>query len=1195
MFDELLNPPPSVVNQTPEAIAPIAEAIPSGYGDSTGSPSSTTVENDAPSTSNSPTPTEIQSSVIPQDVRDDNLDMEVAHIWNDPLFGVPILEVTSAQSTTSASPQAIEQTNHPMSHHNSKWTKDHSLNNIIGQLFRPTYKEALTQSCWIEAMQEELNEFERLEVWELVPRPDQVMVITLKLKAIRIFLAYAVHKNMVVYQMDVRTAFLNGNLREDVYVSQPDGFVDPDNPNHVYKLKKALYGLKQALRAWYDMLSSFLLSQDFSKGSVDPTLFIEKNGNDLLLDYRFLKIPKASLSINLNMLLKHLRNMVLNLATQWILRWWRNPNWMRIKRERPLIHHIIVARPTEKHVYAVKRIFRYLRGTVYRGLWYLKDSSVALAAFADADHAGYQDTHWSTSGSVHFLGKRLISWSSKRQKSAAISSTKAEYIALSGCCTQILWIKRTMATTIEQQVTLDEALVPSAQRLRIGRSNFRLPSDIQSKESTLQVVYDVTRRSPFFKAFLVTADVPEIYMQEFWATAKVHQDSIRFKMDTRKHIVDLEAFREMLHISPRVPGQSFAELLFEEEILEFLRDDILFSTIKVVSRHQNTQQYGAILPIELTSEDIRNTKAYKEYYACATGEAAPQPKASARRKRGSFASSTTPPTPIATPTPITTIVAAPRLTAATKGKQPARVTSPTNPSDVERTEAEQLKIVLRRSRQETHISQQGGFSTDEGTGKDRDDDEGKKNDESNDGQDDDNDDGNDDEEEIAKIDEPKDTESGGDDEETESDRESAEEETTEKEEESFDPIPRTPEESKDDGNGEEDQGLRISEEERMHEKKEADELYRDVDINQGKGLQVSQDIKDSHVTLTLVHSDGQQESSSTSSFVTSLLNPIIDLGMESIFTTGSSFVTPIPLPKSTMTPSIMTTTTTASQPPIPPTPIPSDVLQTLPNFASVFRFEDKVKSLEVNFSKFMRTNQSTEATDQLQDSLQRENDEFLRTIDDNMKKIIKEQVKSQVKAQVTRILPRIEESVNAQLEAEMEGNKSIQRSDEQRNLYKALVEAYDADKTILDSYGESAILKRRRRFTTGTQSRQLSASESAFAEEPVQTTCQMEEPSHLNKTLPAVQENAQSWISALAKQTDACSPFNELLDTPIDFSNFIMNRLGVDTLTPELLAGPTYELMRGSCNSLTELEYHLEQVYKATTDQLDWVHPEGQQ
>ncbi|GJS78005.1 retrovirus-related pol polyprotein from transposon TNT 1-94 [Tanacetum coccineum] len=104
-----------------------------------------------------------------------------------------------------------------------------------------------------------------------------------RLEAIRIFLAFAAYINMVVYQIDVKTAFLNGNLREEVYVSQPEGFVDTDYPNQVYKLKKALYGLKQAPRAWYDMLSLFLLSQDFSKGSVDPTLFIHRQGKELLL------------------------------------------------------------------------------------------------------------------------------------------------------------------------------------------------------------------------------------------------------------------------------------------------------------------------------------------------------------------------------------------------------------------------------------------------------------------------------------------------------------------------------------------------------------------------------------------------------------------------------------------------------------------------------------------------------------------------------------------------------------------------------------------------------------------------------------------------------------------------------------------------------------------------------------------------
>nr|GFB91817.1 retrovirus-related Pol polyprotein from transposon TNT 1-94 [Tanacetum cinerariifolium] len=273
MFDELLNPSPSVVNQAPEVIAPIAEVIPPVHTDSTGSPSSTIVDQDTPSPSKTHTTTKTQSLVIPQDVGDETLDMEVAHMGNDLLFGVPIPEVTSAQSSSTFPP-------------------GYNFMSKPSFVEHKTYKETLTQSCWIEAMQEELNEFERLEVWELVPRPDQVMVITLKwickvkldelgggilknkarlvargyrqevgidfeesfapvarLEAIRIFLAYAAHKNMVVYQMDVKTAFLNGNLWEEVYVSQSDGFLDLDNPNHVYKLKKALYGLKQAPRA----------------------------------------------------------------------------------------------------------------------------------------------------------------------------------------------------------------------------------------------------------------------------------------------------------------------------------------------------------------------------------------------------------------------------------------------------------------------------------------------------------------------------------------------------------------------------------------------------------------------------------------------------------------------------------------------------------------------------------------------------------------------------------------------------------------------------------------------------------------------------------------------------------------------------------------------------------------------------------
>ncbi|GKF72942.1 hypothetical protein Tco_0219274 [Tanacetum coccineum] len=99
------------------------------------------------------------------------------------------------------------------------------------------------------------------------------------------------------------------------------------------------------------------------------------------------------------------------------------------------------AKPTKKILYAVKRIFRYLKGTIHMGLWYLKDTGMSLTVYSDADYAGCQDTRRSTSGSAQFLGDKLVSWSSKKQKYTAISSTESEYIALSGCCAQILWMR----------------------------------------------------------------------------------------------------------------------------------------------------------------------------------------------------------------------------------------------------------------------------------------------------------------------------------------------------------------------------------------------------------------------------------------------------------------------------------------------------------------------------------------------------------------------------------------------------------------------------------------------------------------------------------------------------------------------------------------------------------------------------------
>nr|GEV53241.1 hypothetical protein [Tanacetum cinerariifolium] len=414
-----------------------------------------------------------------------------------------------------------------------------------------------------------------------------------------------------------------------------------------------------------------------------------------------------------------------------------------------------------------------------------------------------------------------------------------------------------------------------------------------------------------------------------------------------------------------------------------------------------------------------------------------------------------------------------------------------------------------------------------------------------------------------------------------------------------------------------------------------------------------------------------------------------------------TLVAHLPVSAPTLTPSTIATITTIQQAPTPPTTSLSTLLQDLPNFSSLFGFDHRLKTLEANFFEFTQTNQFAGAissipgivhrymvqrinkavkvaiqlqSDRLRDEAQKENDEFLKTIDENMQKIIKEQVKEQVKVQVSKILPKIEQTENEKLEAEvltqpsnssktsyvvaadlseMElkkiliekivGNKSIHRSIEQRNLYKVLVEAYESDKIILDTYRDKVTLKRRcdddadkdeepstrldrgskrrregkepesarapkekatrsaGKLIQGSKSRQTSASESATVEEPMQTTFEMEEPSHpefetgaddqpivepsqhpewfsqpkkpptpdhdWNKTLLATHGSIQLWISELEKQSDSRSSFNELMDTPVDFFAFLMNRLKVDTLTPELLAGPTYELMKGSCKS----------------------------
>ncbi|GJV77655.1 hypothetical protein Tco_1509239 [Tanacetum coccineum] len=332
-------------------------------------------------------------------------------------------------------------------------------------------------------------------------------------------------------------------------------------------------------------------------------------------------------------------------------------------------------------------------------------------------------------------------------------------------------------------------------------------------------------------------------------------------------------------------------------------------------------------------------------------------------------------------------------------------------------------------------------------------------------------------------------------------------------------------------------------EEEPNEEEEVDEMYRDVNINLERrdiemtdapetNVQATQVIEDTHVIMTTVTLEVQQQSSSVSSgFISQMLNPNQDIGIDSILNQNTQSHTPVDVPVSAAEIPPLSATT-LPRPPIPliqhlqqtpvftSTTVPSTSLQNLPTFASLFKFKDRVKSLEKDFSEFKQTSQFAEAVssipgivdnylasklkdavdvtvqlklDRLKEEAQAENQDFLNKIDENMKKVIKEQVKAQVKEQINKILPRIEKSVNEQLEAEvmihssneaktshavaanlsklklkkilidkMENNKSIDRSIQQKTLYKALVDAYETDKDILETYGDAVTFKRRR-------------------------------------------------------------------------------------------------------------------------------------
>nr|GEV18202.1 retrovirus-related Pol polyprotein from transposon TNT 1-94 [Tanacetum cinerariifolium] len=403
------------------------------------------------------------------------------------LFVTPSTSAAESSSSQYVDPSNMHTFYQPYPHE-FQWTKDHPLEQVIGEPSRPVLtrnqlrsdgdmclygltvssiepknvKEAMTDPTWIELMQKELLQFKRLDVWVLVPAPDNITPFTLKwlfknkhdeeqtvirnksllvmrgyrqeqgvdfeesfapvarMEAISIFLAYAAHKSFTVFQKDMKTAFLHGMLKEDVYVCQPEGFIDADHPSHVYKLKKALYGLKQAPRACYDELLMFLLHNHFFKGTINSMLFIKRFVDDILVSNYVLEILKkygmeSCDPVGTPMEIKDKFDLDQNRTPVDATKYHRMSGaLMYLTSSRPDIIHATClcaryqAKPTEKHLKEVKRIFRYLRRIVNTGLWYTKDSGFELTRFLDADYAGCKDTFKSTSGGAQFLGEKLL-------------------------------------------------------------------------------------------------------------------------------------------------------------------------------------------------------------------------------------------------------------------------------------------------------------------------------------------------------------------------------------------------------------------------------------------------------------------------------------------------------------------------------------------------------------------------------------------------------------------------------------------------------------------------------------------------------------------------------------------------------------------------------------------------------------------
>nr|GEZ22791.1 hypothetical protein [Tanacetum cinerariifolium] len=427
MFDELLNGSTQFVSKS----SPVTTAD---------APNQCQQQHTTPlNTQTTPEPTCLDPNQAPIVTPTENINQEETVTKNAQVEDDEFINIfcTPVQDRGKPSSRHVDSSNmhtfyqrHPSEH---RWTKDHPLEQVIGNPSQSKNKRDEENNVIRNKSRLVTKGYAQKERVDF----EESFAPVARLEAVWLFIAYAAHKSFIVYQMDVKITFLYGPLKEEMYINQPDVFVDPYHPEKVYRLKKALYGLKQAPRAWYDELSNFLVSKRISKGSIDPTFFITKHGEDILLVQIYVDdIIFGFTNLKLSKEFEKLMHIKFEMSMMGELKFFvgiqihQSPRdadlsgtsvdqtkyqsmvgaLMYLTATRPDIVHATCycacyqVKPTEKHLIAVKRIFRYLKDTIHMGLWYPKDTDFELTAFSDLDHAGCLDSRKSTSGGIQFLG-----------------------------------------------------------------------------------------------------------------------------------------------------------------------------------------------------------------------------------------------------------------------------------------------------------------------------------------------------------------------------------------------------------------------------------------------------------------------------------------------------------------------------------------------------------------------------------------------------------------------------------------------------------------------------------------------------------------------------------------------------------------------------------------------------------------------